>query len=737
MAEWKPRVNVGDMICVHPLPVELRRPVPYMPPVAWIGSVFNIVRADLLLRFSLPAQTPSLPSEFPANILFFVNTLHWKLVDHALRDVAHQLPGRLSKMRQMLFPSAMPAQPGARVPVSFRKLLDLNREQQRATHLIASGAFGEHIHIVFGPPGTGKTRTIAAAVREVLQTQEHARILCAAPSDTAADWLALRLLDTPDVMADAGMLRLNWHTRMLEEVPVQLLQHSAVDQATNCFNVPDDIAERRVIVCTCSAAAILARLGLGPGHFSCILIDESVQASEPELLVPLSLAGHGCRVVLAGDPYQLGPNIHSRAARAGGLGISLQERLMKLAPYADVTHVCRALRCPMRPDRVTDRRATAARAQANVLITHLIRSYRSHKDILAMPSSLFYAGRLRPVADRTVTDRLTGWSTVRTPAQCCACCAPRDSALLPTSWQLPNPDFPIFMYGMEGVERHDELSDSFYNNHEASAVVDLVQQLLRDAAGKLGTCAGGHIGLRPFAVRGRGRRGCCVALHCTAPHRGRGVCFPALCARRIGVLIGRTHVHTLDPTKTGIIAPYRAQVVRIRAMLRFRDLGAISVGTVEDCQGQEYQAAILSTVLSKVRVRSDAPNEDFGVVYNAKRFNVAVTRGEALLCIVGNPSVLLHDPNWHAYIAYIVRHGSYAGIRLSDEYLHQAALMSTSAEQLMQCARRMTLGRPLGYSADGASATQPEADDEPAAYFDDEPTISETGNDSAVVEAAA
>ena len=43
------------------------------------------------------------------------------------------------------------------------------------------------------------------------------------------------------------------------------------------------------------------------GAFTHILVDEAGQALGPETLIPLSLAGPSTRVVLCGDPQQLGP----------------------------------------------------------------------------------------------------------------------------------------------------------------------------------------------------------------------------------------------------------------------------------------------------------------------------------------------------------------------------------------------------------------------------------------------
>ena len=78
--------------------------------------------------------------------------------------------------------------------------------------------------------------------------------------------------------------------------------------------------------------------------FSHVIVDEAGQASEPECLCSLSGAlaptvaeggpiGAG-RVVLAGDPHQLGPVLQSKMAADAGLGLSLLERLMQAGPHA-------------------------------------------------------------------------------------------------------------------------------------------------------------------------------------------------------------------------------------------------------------------------------------------------------------------------------------------------------------------------------------------------------------------
>lgn len=62
------------------------------------------------------------------------------------------------------------------------------------------------------------------------------------------------------------------------------------------------------------------------GLFDAMIVDEATQACEPATLVALQHVAHVC--VLVGDHKQLPPTIKSEAALAGGLGVSIFERLL-------------------------------------------------------------------------------------------------------------------------------------------------------------------------------------------------------------------------------------------------------------------------------------------------------------------------------------------------------------------------------------------------------------------------
>ncbi len=109
---------------------------------------------------------------------------------------------------------------------------------------------------------------------------------------------------------------------------------------------------------------------------------------------------------------------------------------------------------------------------------------------------------------------------------------------------LPKKGFPIMFHGIKGSEKRTKRSPSYFNIHEASVVRNYCMALIED----------------------RERRIC----KCSAPF-GLAVVFSYL---------------SVDPSEIGVIAPYRAQVRTIRELLRQAKLSEITVGSVEQFQGQ-------------------------------------------------------------------------------------------------------------------------------------------------------
>ncbi|XP_023217489.1 putative helicase mov-10-B.1 isoform X2 [Centruroides sculpturatus] len=182
-------------------------------------------------------------------------------------------------------------------------------------------------------------------------------------------------------------------------------------------------------------------------------------------------------------------------------------------------------------------------------------------------------------------------------------CADKTVCDLFCNWTyLPSKGFPIIFHGVISQDKREPNSPSYFNPEEISVVMDYIEKLL-ESTGDL----------------------------------------------------------NLSPKDIGIISPYRKQVDKIKNELKLNaSCDDISVGSVEEFQGQERKAIIISTV----RSNSDlAKNHKFklGFLKEPKRFNVAVTRAKALLIIVGNPFNLSKDKNWNRLLEYCCDNQSYCG----------------------------------------------------------------------------
>jgi helicase MOV-10 len=110
------------------------------------------------------------------------------------------------------------------------------------------------------------------------------RILACAPSDAAADVLALRLVDK---LPTNSLFRLNWWQRPMQSVPTALLAVS--HQASNgTFDLHPlaTMLSFSVVVCTCHTAGALGLLGEDI-KFDLVIVDEASQATEGEVSIVL------------------------------------------------------------------------------------------------------------------------------------------------------------------------------------------------------------------------------------------------------------------------------------------------------------------------------------------------------------------------------------------------------------------------------------------------------------------
>ncbi|XP_052213999.1 RNA helicase Mov10l1-like isoform X2 [Dreissena polymorpha] len=119
----------------------------------------------------------------------------------------------------------------------------------------------------------------------------------------------------------------------------------------------------------------------------------------------------------------------------------------------------------------------------------------------------------------------------------------------------------------------------------------------------------------------------------------------------------------------GVITPYRKQVEKIRLLMEKLSMESVKVGSVEEFQGQERPVIIISTVRSNEDLVGFDERHTLGFLSNPKRFNVAITRAQALLVVIGNPHVLVQDEYWRQLIEYCVDQGMYRGCELPSTAL--------------------------------------------------------------------
>ncbi|KAG8756229.1 hypothetical protein FRC12_010636 [Ceratobasidium sp. 428] len=536
LAEKRPSVLSGDRINIHPHS---------QPDGVWFKGIVHEIQLSKV-RISFHPSFPHHPSatydvEFTLNPVPFRRMVQAVSVPNPRTNIIFPSPEDLHS--DVGVQSVQSNQP-ARV---YNRLLNTNNEQLQAVRCVTELRSGSPPFVIFGPPGTGKTVTVVECISQLLDTPS-VRILACAPSNSASDLIAQRLIDTR-ALGTNELFRLNAIWRSRNELPEELQGYSRYSRH---FEVPDleELNSYRVIVATCSSAALLYGHGVDPGHFTHIFIDEAGQASEPEVMIPvLPLVNSSTNVVLSGDPKQLGPVIRSPVARQLGMGTSYLERLMALPAYDEVI-------------------------MRGISVIKLLKNFRSHESILAFPNRQFYRNELIPCASPNITETLLNWNG------------------------LASPRFPIVFKAITGEDMRESTSPSFFNPHEASLVKECVQSLV------------------PYMATTK---------------------------------------------QIGIVTPYRAQVRKIRQLLRDIGIDDIDIGSVEKFQGQERQVIILSTVRSNKDFLGFDLKHTLGFVANKQRLNVAITRAQALLIIVGDPVILGLDPLWRQFLYFIYQSGGWTG----------------------------------------------------------------------------
>ena len=377
---------------------------------AWRGVISQLSRRRIEVAFS---REPEPAGSQPAfTVRHAPDEISRQRMERALNRCEAAGSGRVAEIRAILLgqrEAMFSGTAGDNGPED--QLAHLNSSQQAAVrHALAA----EDVAIIHGPPGTGKTVSVAALIQASVARGE--RVLACAPSNLAVDNIAERLAGTGIRLVRVGhparivpqILELVLEVQVAREPGYRQAKRlrkeaAALQRAASKFRRarPEKgarAAQRREAGAMLDEARQLEALAieavldraqvvlvtltgidsavLGQRSFDCCVIDEAGQSTEPACWIPISRSR---KLVLAGDHQQLPPTVLSLQAAAEGLGRSLLERLFEL----DGARLARRLDV----------------------------QYRMHEQIMTFSAAEFYEGTLR--ADPAVAGHLlTDWPEV-------------------------------------------------------------------------------------------------------------------------------------------------------------------------------------------------------------------------------------------------------------------------------------------------------------------------------------
>ena len=552
--------------------------------------------------------------------------------------------------------------------------------------------------ILTGPAGTGKTKTLIAAIADVLGLRKQDktnknRILLCAPSHAAADVLTERLTA---ILRRDEIFRMYSSSRPSTTVSGKMLPFTVTIPGSDTFTLPSPAGwtKFRVVICTCKDAHILYRaqitnyairtkrqcflsyiksrtpigLNFGGSEVSCskepffshLFVDEAGQATEPEILCPMSVVldplpgEQKVEIALIGDPRQLSPRIYSETAAMHGLGRSFMERILK----RPVDCIGRGESHILGPDTLNSLDGPGSslldliRYYANIdgqeqLTIFLTENYRGHPSFLMMPSALFYYDRLRS-AKNLGLDSLSYWierlrsvealanrvdMAVEAPASC------EDNMNIYRQVHRQN-KWPIHFRAVKGRDTSVSLdtftgTDSWQNSEEADTAVEIVDALIQSG---------------------------------------------------------------VAPIKIGVMSPFRGQVVAIRKRCRAKHHHDVNVGTIENFQGVEQDVIILSLTRSNPAFVENDVKRRMGLFGMPKQANVALTRAENLFIVIGNPESMWEDQLWRQWVSKFGQEGQCVMYKHTDcllgfFYHHTAAILLPKWIMVRRRLGRMGVGQ--------------------------------------------
>lgn len=654
IADVRPSIETGDVVVLYPhSPLEIGGG----PQIVHLHStVCHVIRGKqdkVVIDWFSTGKSPPLQGNWSFRELvvrFFPSTSFLERCFVATEWLSKQL--KPAAAQSLLFPRQAPVLEFDISATVNLSMPNLNEPQRLFVETILVRSLHPEVGptvrqplLLTGPAGTGKTKTLLAAIEHLLihNNSNHTRLLVCTPSHTACDVLTQRLATLlKDPRQD--LFRLYDRNRSVGTVPTEVLGFTRQDSDGD-FVLPDNILSFRVIVCTCRDAYILYMAGITNAsirarrqhvqkycetlleqggmaltgaidgstrpHFTHIFIDEAAQATELETLIPLSAVVDDAEnipkveIALAGDPRQLSSNVYSSQE----LQRSMLERLLRLPefgagrdhllgpPTADTWRTMEELvEYSFQYGKQQQAKGGSIQPRQYPASVFLTTSYRGHPSFLIMPSRLFYFDKLRSSHPTNYTE--IEWIDIlrrleQTTIQACPC--EKKQHTWPMHFRgVLGRDTSVVVEGMWG-------SNNWSNKPEADEVVAILSKLVKE--------------------------------------------------------------YKVSTQDIGVMAPFRAQVVLIRKLLRMKQLDNVNVGMVEDYQAVERSVVIVSVTRSNSAFAAEDQKRRAGLLGQPQRTNVALTRAEHLLVVVGDPNAMKNDSVWGPWLEFSRNNGLWYGAK--------------------------------------------------------------------------
>lgn len=156
------------------------------------------------------------------------------------------------------------------------------------------------LKFIFGPPGTGKTTTLARRIIDLMEHNDKCRILVLAPTNKACDVLTKKILEL-EPETDY------WLWRFVSTMDSELEEEEVVYQR-------DSDVMRQSQVCVVSTIARYSFDGFDDGllnslDWDYVIIDEASMIPLYQILPPI-FNEHSGEIWIAGDPFQIDPIVN-------------------------------------------------------------------------------------------------------------------------------------------------------------------------------------------------------------------------------------------------------------------------------------------------------------------------------------------------------------------------------------------------------------------------------------------